>query len=104
MTICVVSDPLSALFQAHKKRNQWTYREAAAALETSDPNVQRWTSGKSIPERAWAPRLALFLDVTEQEILDAMNESDRQRQAASAIQVQIDLMRLDVQRLNAELA
>ena len=104
MTILVVSDPLAAVLLAHKRTRGWTYREAAEALITSEPNVHRWATGKAIPERSWAPALARFLDVSEQEILDALNESARQRDAAHTLQVQIGLMRRDVQRLNEELA
>src|SRR6266487_2336813 len=92
---------LAERLQGDRQRRPWkNLRQAADYFKVSTEKIRAWTAVETIPERWRAPELASFINASEQEILHAMDEQDRQRRAARDLQAQIDIMRHEAREMN----
>lgn len=81
-----------------------TQREAAQAIGVSQQALSSWVSGDSIPSRTQVPRIAAFLDRTEDEVrrmrvraseqdIGVVQRIDHLEDAVDALTVQVEELR-----------
>lgn len=99
-----MADTIQDLLRRDKAQSRWSYNQAARILDTTAQSVQRWMSGEDVPDRRRVSQLARFLECSEEEVRDAMEESESQRQAARSLAEQIDVMRAEQRVINDRMA
>jgi hypothetical protein len=97
-------ETIQTVLRGDKQRRGWTYNQAGPQLNTTAQTVHRWTEDGDVPKRRYVSALAQFLERSEQEIRDALTESERERAAAKDLQEQIDAMRLELLDIKANQA